>query len=96
MGVICANQVPDHSTLARFRRDHEDALADLFTEVLALCGKAGLLNVGVIAVDGTTLHANASDHSNLTYEQIAWELLEQVPGRVFVGEEPVSGLRTPS
>jgi hypothetical protein len=95
MGVICANQVPDHSTLARFRRDHEDALADLFTKVLALCGKAGLLNVGVIAVDGTTLHANASDHSNLTYEQIAWELFEQVPGRVFVGEEPVSGLRTP-
>jgi hypothetical protein len=73
--VICANQVPDHSTLARFRRDHEDALADLFTEVLALCANAGIVNVGVIAVDGTKLHANASDRSNLTYEQIARELL---------------------
>jgi hypothetical protein len=69
--VITANEVPDHSTLARFRRDHEDALAGLFTGVLALCAKAGLVNVGVIAVDGTKLHANASDRSNLTYEQIA-------------------------
>jgi transposase len=75
--VITANEVPDHSTLARFRRDHEDALAGLFTEVLGLCAKAGLVNVGVIAVDGTKLHANASDRSNLTYEQIARELLEQ-------------------
>src|SRR5271165_2054152 len=51
--VITANQVPDHATIARFRRDHEDAIADLFTAVLALCVKAGLVNVGVIAVDGT-------------------------------------------
>jgi transposase len=75
--VITANQVPDHATIARFRRDHEDALADLFTGVLALCARAGLVNVGVIAVDGTKLHANASDRANLTYEQIARELLEQ-------------------
>ncbi len=75
--VITANQVPDHATIARFRRDHEDAIADLFTEVLALCAKAGMVNAGVIAVDGTKLHANASDRSNLTYEQIARELLER-------------------
>jgi transposase len=75
--VITANQVPDHATITRFRRDHEDAIADLFTEVLALCAKAGMVNVGVIAVDGTKLHANASDRSNLTYEQIARELLER-------------------
>jgi transposase len=75
--VIAANQVPDHSTLARFRRDHEDAVAGLFTGVLVLCAKAGLVNIGVIAVDGTKLHANASDRSNMTYEQIARELLGQ-------------------
>ena len=75
--VIAANQVPDHATIARFRRDHEDAIADLFTEVLALCARAGLVNVGMIAVDGTKLYANASDRANLTYEQIARELLEQ-------------------
>ncbi len=75
--VISANRVPDHSTLARFRRDHEDALAALFGEVLVLCAKAGLVNVGLIAVDGTKVHANASDRANLTYEQIAREILAE-------------------
>ena len=28
--VICANQAPDHATIARFRVRHEEALADLF------------------------------------------------------------------
>jgi len=32
---------------------------------------AGLVNVGVIAIDGTKVHANASHHSNLDYEQLA-------------------------
>ena len=35
------------------------ALAGLFGEVLALCAEAGLVRVGVIAVDGTKVHANA-------------------------------------
>jgi hypothetical protein len=38
--------VPDHSTLARFGRDHEHALAGLFGEVLVLCAKAGLVTSG--------------------------------------------------
>ncbi len=36
--VIAANHRPDHTTLARFRKTHETALAALFTDVLAaLC-----------------------------------------------------------
>src|SRR5918992_1434224 len=38
--VICANQTPDHTTIARFRQRHEAALAGLFGEVLELCGDA--------------------------------------------------------
>src|SRR3954452_3145907 len=34
--VICANRAPDHTTIARFRQRHEDALAELFGEVLWL------------------------------------------------------------
>jgi transposase len=34
--VICANRVPDHATIARFRARHEQALSDTFTQVLAL------------------------------------------------------------
>ena len=41
--MICANQAPDHTTIARFRQRHEAALAELFGEVLALCAEAGLV-----------------------------------------------------
>jgi hypothetical protein len=75
--VIAANLVPDHSTIADFRKRHEAALAGLFSEVLALCREAGLAKVGVIAIDGTKVHANASNHSNRDYEQIAREILEE-------------------
>src|SRR5918996_6650967 len=68
--VICANRAPDHTTIARFRRRHETALAGLFGEVLVLCAGAGLVEVGVIAVDGTKLHANASERASCDYEQI--------------------------
>ena len=75
--VISANQRPDHTTIARFRQRHEDALAQLFGEVLAICAQAGLVSVGVIAIDGTKLHANASHHANRDYEQLAREILEE-------------------
>src|SRR5919205_4585112 len=63
-------------TIARFRQRHEAALAELFGEVLWLCAEAGLVRVGVIAVDGTKVHANASHHATRDYEQIAREILE--------------------
>jgi transposase len=69
--VIAANQRPDHCTIARFRQRHEAALSGLFGEVLALCADAGLVGVAVLAVDGTKVHANASQHQNLDYDEIA-------------------------
>jgi len=75
--VICANQAPDHTTIARFRQRHETALAGLFGEVLALCAQAGLVRVGVIAVDGTKLAANASQQATRDFEQIAREILAE-------------------
>jgi transposase len=75
--VICANQRPDHTTIARFRQRHESALAGLFGEVLALCAEAGLVRVGVVAIDGTKVHANASQHATRSYEEIAREILAE-------------------
>jgi transposase len=75
--VIAAQQRPDHATIARFVERHQDAIADLFGEVLTLCARSGLAKVGVIAVEGTKLHANASRNENLDYEQLAREILEE-------------------
>jgi transposase len=75
--VIAANQRPDHTTIARFRQRHEAALADLFGQVLELCAEAGLVKVGLIAIDGTKVHANASQHAARDYEQLAREILAE-------------------
>jgi transposase len=75
--VITANQAPDHTTIARFRQRHERALGELFGDVLELCAEAGVVCVDVVAVDGTKVHANASQHANRDYERIAREILEE-------------------
>jgi transposase len=75
--VIAANQVPDHATIARFRARHQDALGALFGQVLWLCGRAGMVSLGVIALDSTKMAANASGLANRTYAQIAAEILAE-------------------
>src|SRR5438046_4535763 len=69
--VIAAHQRPDHATIARFVARHERALGELFGEVLTLCADAGLVTVGIIAIDGTKVHANASRDRTLDFEQLA-------------------------
>jgi transposase len=90
--VVTANQAPDHTTIARFRQRHEGPLGELFGDVLALCAEAGLVRVEVIAVDGTKVHANASQHANRDYEQLAREILEEA-GRVDAEEDERFGDR---
>src|SRR3954451_3688485 len=75
--VLAAQQRPDHATLARFVERHQEAIAGLLGEVLTLCACSGLAKVGVIAVDGTKVAANASRNENRDYEQLAREILEK-------------------
>jgi transposase len=89
---IAANHAPDHTTIARFRQRHEAALGAPFGEVLALCAEAGIVQVDVIAIDGTKVHANASQHATREYEQIAREILEEA-GRVDADEDKQFGAR---
>lgn len=59
--VACAQDVPDRTTIARFRKDYAKVLEDLFTQVLVLCARSGLGKLGTVAIDGTKIAANASD-----------------------------------
>jgi hypothetical protein len=72
--VICANRVPDHATIARFRARHQDALARTLTQILALCARAGLVSVGLVAVDGTLIAGNASQAATRTHDAIRREV----------------------
>lgn len=62
--VICAQDVPDHTVLARFRQKHEDALTGMLTESLVLAAELGMVSLGVVALDGTKIAANASRDAN--------------------------------
>jgi transposase len=88
--VITANRVPDHATIARFRVRHETAIAQLFGSVLELCARAGMVKVGVVAVDGTKIAAAATHHATRTYEQIAEEILEEA-ARLDAAEDALFG-----
>jgi len=73
-----------------FRVRHEAALADLFGQVLSLCGEAGLVEAGVLAVDGTKLAAMASERATRSYEQIAREVLAEA-GAIDAAEDELYG-----
>jgi len=75
--VVAANQAPDHATLARFRRRHQDAIAGAFVQVVALCMAEGLVQAGVVAIDGTKIEADVSVSSSVTRRQIVDEILEE-------------------
>src|SRR5688500_13008070 len=75
--VVAGNLAPDHSTIAEFRCRHERALGEVFSGVLGLCARAGLASVGVVAIDGTKMSANASINANRDFGQIAREILQE-------------------
>ena len=72
--LIVGDEVPDHSVIARFRQWHAADMQALFVEVLKLCRAAGLLRLGVVALDGTKINANAALDANRTAGSLAEEV----------------------
>jgi transposase len=69
--VVCGGSLPDHVTFARFRGDFPGAVAALFAQVLVLCARLGMGKVGVVALDGMKIAANASKAANRTQDGLA-------------------------
>jgi transposase len=68
--VLTGNQQPDHSRISEFRRRNLDALKGLFVQILRLCQKAGMVSLGHVALDGTKVQANASNHKAISHERM--------------------------
>ena len=66
--VACAGNLADHVTIARFRQQFAETAAGLFAQVLVLCARLGMGQVGTVAVDGTKVAASASKDANRTGE----------------------------
>ena len=69
--LICAGNLPDHTTIARFRAAFADAVPVFFTEVLGLCARLGMGKLGMVALDGTKIAASASKAANRTEGKLA-------------------------
>lgn len=84
--VICAQDVPDHTVLARFRQNHQDALTGLLTESLVLAAELGMVSLGVVAFDGTKIAGNASRDANRGERHLR-KLAEQFVDTVAAADE---------
>jgi transposase len=68
--VLTGRQEPDFRTINLFRLRHLESLKGLFSQVLKLCRKAGLVSLGHVAVDGTKMRANASKSKSMSYGEM--------------------------
>lgn len=67
---LVGDDVPDHTVIARFRQRHAGRMKSVFLQVLELCREAGLIRLGLVALDGTKGKANAALDANRTASTI--------------------------
>lgn len=60
---LCATGIINHHTLSDFRVDHKTKLDELMAQLLALLDHEGLIDLRVVAHDGTKIRAIASKYS---------------------------------
>ena len=68
--IVCAQDVPDHTVIARFRQRYEQGLGELFGQVLLACARMGMGRLGTVALDGTKIAANASLQANCSESRL--------------------------
>jgi transposase len=81
---IVGDNIPDHTVVARFRRRHVADMHVVFLGVLRLCREAGLVKLGLVALDGTKVAANASLDANRTAASI-----EEQIGKILAEAEAI-------
>ncbi len=64
---LCANQHPDHDSIATFRRRFLTELEPLFVQILHVGREMELVKLGNVSLDGTKMKANASKHKALSW-----------------------------
>jgi len=88
---------PDHDTIAHVRQTFLPELNDLFVQVLLLAQAAGVLKLGTISLDGTTIHADASKSHAVSSKRLL-ELEHQLRAEVdelFVRSEQAGQVPPP-
>ena len=71
--LLGAGNFPTYRTIARFRKENLAAFSGLFSQVVAIAQESGLVKLGMVAIDGTKIHANASKHKTMSYGRMKEE-----------------------
>jgi len=87
---VCANEHPDHDTIALFRKRFLGEIKLFFVQILQIAQQMNVFKLGKISLDGTKIHANASKHQALSWKyacELEKMLKEEVARLIRLGEE---------
>ena len=82
--VLAGDQHPDHDSIAAFRQTHLAALAKLFTQVLVLCQRASLVQLGHVALDSTLAGTKDAPMENLDDYKGLWHASPALAGLLTI------------
>jgi transposase len=67
---LTSGLTPSFSTITKFRAEHSEALASLFSQSVSMAVEDELVAMKDVAFDGTKILANASKHKAMSYERM--------------------------
>jgi transposase len=67
---LAGMQRPDFRTISDFRKDNIEVLRRLFKQVVQICQRLGMVSLGLVAIDGTKVKAQASDYGARTHDAL--------------------------
>jgi transposase len=68
--MLAAGNEPDFRTISDFRKLHLKALQGLFDQLLQIALQTGTMKLGMVALDGSKVKANASKHQAMSYRRM--------------------------
>jgi len=78
---LTSNLMPDHKTIAEFRRKNKEALAQVLKQCARICIKLNLIEGNTLFLDGTKIRANASINNTWTKNK-AQKALKHIDERI--------------
>lgn len=74
--LLTGGRQPHHDTIANFENVNRQALANLFEQSLTLATQVGLIELDIVAVDGSKVKANASKHKAMSFGRMKTKIPE--------------------
>ena len=71
---LTGKQTPNFRTLCKLIKRHQNAIEDVFSQVLWVCQREGLIDLETVAVDGSIIRANASKDALWDSKRVQSEL----------------------